>query len=176
MLNTSLGRYVQQHIDAAIAATKGSPVNPVLVLAIGYLESGAGRSALAANYNNHFGIKGTGTAGSITLLTKEYVNGRYIDVPQPFRRYNTYQEGASDFVALLQNKRYARAWTSPNPLSQAHYIWQAGYATDPSYISKLKPIINAAEAMQQQTNYSFNPIALLVLTAGVFYLSGNGKN
>lgn len=169
--------YIQEHAAAAYQATSGTPINMATVLAIGALESGNGASQLASRYNNHFGIKGTGPGGSVTLPTREYRNGRYVTVNEPFRVYSTYEQGVNDLIAVLtQNSRYAAAMPyKSNPLAQLNEIWKAGYATDPAYISKVAPIVKAAEQFQQLSNYSYNPLTLLVISAGIYYLVNHGS-
>lgn len=102
-----------------------------------------GLSGLAANHKNLFGVKGTGTNGSVSLPTKEVVNGQYITVNANFRSYSSYYDSLVDHAKLLTNDRYSKhtaGATSPEQFAKG--IHKAGYATDPSYSDKLIKIIN----------------------------------
>ena len=66
-------------------------------------EDGRGLSYLAYQYNNLFGIKGTGTAGSVDLLTgEETVLGQRYMTTAGFRAYYTYTESMEDRAELLK--------------------------------------------------------------------------
>lgn len=171
MAQNALLQYLQTHYADAKLATEGTAISPIVVLSIGAFESGYGRSGLTKNANNHFGIKGTGNAGSVTYMTKEYTNGRYIDIPQQFAAYTSYLESAKAFVRLLSSRRYAPAFRYPNPLTQLHAVWQLGYATDPAYISKITPIVKSAEQLQLVSNYTFNPMVLIAVAAGIYLVT-----
>jgi len=159
------------HYQDAIDATKQTAVNPITVLAMGALESGFGKSGLARLHGNYFGIKGTSPYGSINLPTLEYRNGQYVRVQQPFRVYPGFKESAADFVRLINtNTRYVGALQTFDPLSQITAIWRAGYATDPNYVSKLKPIVDQANALNVTTNQAMHPLTLLIIAAGTYFI------
>lgn len=66
-------------------------------------DSGQGLSYLAYQYNNLFGIKGTGTAGSVNMLTGEQTAaGENYMITAGFRVYNTYTECMEDRAKLLK--------------------------------------------------------------------------
>ena len=65
-------------------------------------EDGKGLSGLAYNYCNLFGIKGTGTAGSVSMQTMEMnVLGELYSDRAGFRAYNTYTECIEDRSKIL---------------------------------------------------------------------------
>jgi len=67
-------------------------------------EDGKGLSYLAYQYNNLFGIKGTGTAGSVSMNTGEQTpNGISYMTRAGFRVYNTYTECIQDRAELLDD-------------------------------------------------------------------------
>ena len=80
-----------------------SKVPASLTIAQGALESAWGNSSLTARANNLFGIKGAGPAGSISIETTEYVNGRAIKVNAVFRAYHHWSESISDHSEILVN-------------------------------------------------------------------------
>lgn len=62
-----------------------------------------GLSYLAYQYCNLFGIKGTGTAGTVNMLTGEQkASGEFYSTTAGFRVYNTYTECIEDRTSLLQ--------------------------------------------------------------------------
>ncbi len=131
----------------------GVPASVTIAQAI--LESGWGRSELSRQANNFFGIKGTGPAGSVTMRTREVINGREIYVDAQFRRYHTPQESFADHARLFtQNRRYAEAMRHTHDAFRfAAEIHRAGYATDPEYTNKLHSL------MRQYNLTQFDAIA-----------------
>ena len=123
---------------------RSSNVPASVTIAQAILESGWGRSTLATQGLNYFGIKGSGPCGSITLPTQEWVNGRYVTVNAAFRQYCTVQQSLEDHAwFFLDNSRYQGAMgAASSPAAFAQQIAAAGYATDPSYASKLISLIN----------------------------------
>ena len=66
-------------------------------------EEGKGLSYLAYQYNNLFGIKGTGPAGSVGMRTCEQASdGSAYMITSGFRVYNTYTECIEDRTELLK--------------------------------------------------------------------------
>lgn len=66
-------------------------------------EEGKGLSYLAYQYNNLFGIKGTGTAGSVSMKTGEQrADGTSYTIRAGFRAYHTYTESMEDRAELLE--------------------------------------------------------------------------
>jgi len=132
---------VKQEMDRV-----GIPASIKMAQAI--LESASGRSTLARQSNNHFGIKcgKNWTGGEVYRHDDDYKNG--LLVRSCFRAYD---DPAKSFMAhsdfLTSNQRYRflfdldiydyKAW--------AHGLRKAGYATDPNYPSKLIKIIEEYE-------------------------------
>ncbi len=117
--------------------TTGVPASVTIAQAI--LESDWGRSGLTRQANNYFGIKGTGPAGSVTMRTREVINGRDVYVNAQFRKYNSAAESFTDHAQFfIRNQRYATAMQhTHDPWRFAAEIHRAGYATDPAYTQKL---------------------------------------
>ena len=111
-------------------------------------------------------IKGTGPAGSVTILTTEYysaadvakarANGDLVkilgtsgaktkvQVKARFRAYNNYGEAIDDHFALLKKSRYVNAgvWQAKTPREFAEAVKRGGYATDPNYVTLIMSIVN----------------------------------
>lgn len=95
------------------------------------LESGFGKHI--AGKNNLGGRKGKGT----TLWTTEVVNGLPQKIKQEFKDYDSIEDYALGHVNLLLGSRY-QAFNG----DFASRVVSGGYATDPSYKSKLTSIYN----------------------------------
>lgn len=73
------------------------------------LESGWGKSKLAAAYHNYFGLKcGTKWTGkSVNLTTQEeYTAGTLTTIKDNFRVYDSMEEGVKGYFEFLQLARY----------------------------------------------------------------------
>ena len=139
----------------AIETQRNTGVPASVTIAQAILESGWGKSSLAREANNFFGIKGTGPAGYVIKPTKEYVNGRWITVNAKFKAYHNPQESFEDHARLIaNNRRYSKAMENLNdPKQFARELQRAGYATDPNYANKLISI------MDKYNLYQFDKIA-----------------
>ncbi|QUW04435.1 LysM peptidoglycan-binding domain-containing protein [Chloracidobacterium validum] len=127
----------------AIRSQRATGVPASVTIAQAILESGWGRSALTRQANNYFGIKGTGPAGSVTMRTREVLNGREVYVNAQFRKYNSAAESFADHAQFfIRNPRYATAMRHTNDAFRfAAEIHRAGYATDPNYTNLLHRIM-----------------------------------
>lgn len=112
------------------------------------LETGWGQSVPVDKYsgkfsNNLFGIKGTGSAGSVVSNTWEEYNGNTFRIDAEFRAYKNINESWTDHKKLLLEKeRYGifRDVMHDSTLG-AWAIRRAGYATDSQYPIKLMNLI-----------------------------------
>jgi Mannosyl-glycoprotein endo-beta-N-acetylglucosaminidase len=137
--------------DAASAARQtasltGVPASVTVAQAI--LESDWGRSTLAQNANNYFGMKVMGTLGNDGLVwmpTSEYdASGQLYQTTSAFRAYKSLADSMADHDRLLANaSRYAGAMQVKNdPKQFASMIAQEGYSTDPAYADKLVALMD----------------------------------
>jgi hypothetical protein len=123
-------------------------------VAQGILESDSGTATAGAN--NYFGIKaqqvdpGTGTftwgssaIGCVNVPTFESEGGTPVRIIAAFRLYRTMRGSFVDHGRFLrENPRYASAFRyRRDPRRFAKALQRAGYATDPSYSSKLIALI-----------------------------------
>ncbi len=129
--------YIERYAAMACEQEQVWKIPASITLAQGLLESGAGRSTLASQGNNHFGIKCHKTWQGESMLRSD-------DAPDEcFRVYQSAEQSFEDHSRFLQGKRYKglydldpsdyRAW--------AHGLKQCGYATDPNYAVRLISII-----------------------------------
>ena len=137
--------YISQYKQIAVAEMHRTGIPASIKMAQALLESGAGRSSLANQANNHFGIKcgGRWKGGTYYLHDDDY-NKKGELIKSCFRHFDSAEHS---FVAhsefLVTQNRYAflfdfgardyRAW--------ANGLKKAGYATDKKYPQKLINII-----------------------------------
>lgn len=143
--------YIIKYASHVINVSKNTPLFPSVMMAQAILESASregvpGGSLLAAKYNNHFGIKASsGWRGEkVELRTEEFINGAMKTAKAWFRVYqNAWQSFADRVHFLLKNPRYQMGgvFAAATADDQAHAIQRSGYATDPSYATKLIAII-----------------------------------
>ena len=108
------------------------------------LESFWGRSLLAQNAMNLFGVKADASwLGEVwEHNTREYLRGQWVMVPARWRKYKDWKGCMDDHAGfLLSNQRYNRCFMYADGVSFAQAVADAGYATDPDYADKLISII-----------------------------------
>lgn len=130
--------YLEKYAAYAVEEMLKSGVPASITLAQGMLESNYGRSELAVNANNHFGIQchSSWTGASY----KSMDSGQMRD----FRKYETVLGSYHDHSKFLSgNKRYQALFE----LDRSDYkgwatgLQKAGYAEDPAYAAKLISVI-----------------------------------
>lgn len=121
-------------------------VLPSVCIAQAALESAWGTSAMMTKANAYFGIKaGSNWKGKVySSKTKEcYAGIGFTTITGVFRAYDSLADSISDYYNLIcNNSRYASAVNNSNPRNTITAIKNAGYATDPNYISDVMAIIN----------------------------------
>jgi flagellar protein FlgJ len=136
---------------AAQAARQGAQMTGVpasVTVAQAILESDWGRSTLAQDANNYFGMKVMGTLGNDGLVwmpTSEYdASGQLYQTTSAFRAYKSLADSMLDHDRLLQlASRYSGAMQArANPQQFAALIAQEGYSTDPAYADKLVALMD----------------------------------
>jgi len=150
-LPANAGEFVRTMLPHAQAAADKLGVSVRAVLAHAALETGWGkhmpRSADGSSSNNLFGIKaGASWDGArARVSTTEYENGVAVRRVDSFRAYDSPSGAFSDYADLISgNPRYAAALGSGDDVHGfAKALQRAGYATDPSYASKLARIADS---------------------------------
>lgn len=147
-----LGAHTPEGFVASIwphaqGAARELGVDPRALVAQAALETGWGKRQIkhgdGSTAHNLFGIKATGWKGaSATTGTHEYVDGVRRNETASFRSYASPAESFADYVRLLKtNPRYQKALQAGTSVAGfARGLQQAGYATDPSYASKIAAI------------------------------------
>ncbi len=127
-------RYIARYEDIAKKEMKEYGVPASITLAQGILESQSGKSKLAMEGNNHFGIKCHNNWHGEKILHDDN------KAQECFRKYNNPEESFKDHSQFLAGrKRYAFLFRLPitDYEAWARGLKKAGYATDPSYPDKL---------------------------------------
>ena len=122
--------YVEQYKAMAIENMHRTGVPASITLAQGILESGVGKSPLAVEANNHFGIK----------CHKEWTGPTFTmdddEKNECFRKYATVLDSYLDHAAFLKSRpRYADLFKLEitDYKGWANGLKAAGYATNPNY-------------------------------------------
>lgn len=116
--------------------------SPIIAQAI--LESGWGKSKLAADYHNYFGMKcGTKWTGpSVNMTTQEeYAAGTLTTIKDNFRVYDNMEDGVKGYFEFIQLSRYENLKGITDPQKYIETIKNDGYATSSTYVDSLMQII-----------------------------------
>jgi LysM repeat protein len=130
-------QYINEHKDDAIREMQKSGVPASITMAQACLESSDGKSPLAVEANNHFGIKCANWSGPSYTQDDD-------EKDECFRKYNTALESYDDHSNFLKTRpRYAFLFElDPTDYKGwAKGLKKAGYATDPAYADRLIKII-----------------------------------
>ena len=145
--NQAYWTYIDKYKDWAIEQMHQYRIPASITLAQGLLESNAGRSRLATQANNHFGIKVGGTWTGPYIIQSD-------DRPDDkFRKYKSARESFIDHSQFLQGKRYQGLFRlSPTDYKGwARGLKAAGYATNPAYAESLIRVIEMYNLQQFDT-------------------------
>ena len=136
--NQSYMSYIEKYKDIAISEMYRSGIPASITLAQGLLESGAGKSQLAAKSNNHFGIKCHNGWQGGRVYHDDDAKG------ECFRKYDNPEDSYrdhSDFLRYRGRYTFLFDFQITDYKSWAYGLKKAGYATDPNYPNKLITII-----------------------------------
>lgn len=139
--------YINQYKDMAVDQMRRYRIPASITLAQGLLESNAGRSTLATQANNHFGIKCGGSwTGPYVLRNDDAPN-------EKFRKYNNASESYEDHSKFLQGRRYQGLFqlNITDYQGWARGLKAAGYATSPTYAESLIRLIEMYNLAQFDT-------------------------
>lgn len=146
--------YIDKYAVLAVHEMYRSGVPASITLAQGMLESGNGLSELAVKGNNHFGIKCHNNWTGGKMYHDDDAKG------ECFRKYSdpelSYRDH-SDFLRYRDRYKFLFDLELTDYKGWAHGLKKAGYATDPSYPSKLIRLIetyNLHEYDRKPSNFS----------------------
>lgn len=133
--------YIDQYKTLALEQQRLYGIPAPITLAQGIMESGAGKSDVATNANNHFGIKSLGgwSGGVYRAWDDEAVKSK-------FRVYSSVRESFEDHSQLIKNNnRYQSLFNISiyDYRGWANGLQRAGYATAKNYAKALIGYIDA---------------------------------
>ncbi|ARV07343.1 N-acetylmuramidase [Polaribacter sp. SA4-10] len=137
-LNKHTLAYIRKYAPIAVKEMHAYEIPASITLAQGILESGRGRSELAAKSNNHFGIK------CHTKWQGERVYHDDDEKGECFRKYQYVETSYNDHSEFLTKRsRYSFLFNyrKKDYKKWAKGLKKAGYATDKQYPNKLIKII-----------------------------------
>jgi len=126
--------YIETYRGIAVAEMKRTGIPASITLAQGMIESDYGRSPLARDANNHFGIK----CHSDWTGPKVYHHDDSRD--ECFRKYSKAQDSFydhSEFLRTVPRYRFLFDIPATDYKSWARGLKKAGYATNPEYANML---------------------------------------
>ena len=175
---TDIAAYVQKY-----AASYGILIHsPIIAQAI--LESGWGKSKLAATYHNYFGLKcGTKWTGkSVNLSTQEeYTAGTLSTIKDNFRVFDSMEEGVKGYFEFIQLARYQNLKGITDPKTYLETIKADGYATSSTYVQNTYALV-LQYSLTQYDGKEVNTMGktaqdvLNVMRSWTGYSEANGKH
>lgn len=136
-VNVTYQNYIDTYKAIAVEQMLKHRIPASVTLAQALLESGAGKSRLAIQANNHFGIKCGGEWSGPYIRQDDDAKG------EKFRVYRNATESYEDHSRFLKRPRYASLFTLSifDYKGWCHGLKKCGYATNPQYAIKLIDII-----------------------------------
>lgn len=156
-MNRQQNDFLRLAVPAAQASQRKYGVPASVTIAQAILESsnalGWGRSQLATEANNFFGIKATDTENPdhyIELPTHEYLHNHIELIEAKFARYEDPAQSFDAHARLLAvAKRYESAmYAAKDPELFCIRLQQCGYSTNPSYAVTLQKLIKEYDLAQ----------------------------
>jgi len=150
--NQAYWTYIDRYKDWAIEQMHQYGIPASITLAQGMLESNAGRSRLAIEANNHFGIKvGSTWTGPYVIKSDDRPDDR-------FRKYKSARESFIDHSKFLQQRRYQGLYRlgRTDYKAWARGLKAAGYATNPNYADALIRVIEMYNLHQFDTGKGYS--------------------
>ena len=134
--------YIDTYSDIAIREMVDYGIPASITLAQGILESGVGKSRLAVEANNHFGIKchndWTGETITHDVDRRRECFRKYDDAEESFIDHSQFLKSKARYSFLFElDRRDYKGW--------AKGLKQAGYATDKNYSDRLVTLIEDLE-------------------------------
>lgn len=144
-----VSNYIAQYSDLAVSEMRKTGIPASITLAQGMIESDYGRSRLATEANNHFGIKCHNDWKGSTI--KHHDDNRN----ECFRKYRKPEESFYDHSDFLTStSRYSSLFelSGTDYRSWAKGLKKAGYATNPDYANMLIRKIEELELWRYDLN------------------------
>ena len=110
------------------------------------LESGWGKSKLATNFHNYFGLKcGSSWKGkSVNMKTfEEFKAGTLTQISDNFRVFDNLESGVKGYLDFINTKRYSNLKNVSSPKEYLQIIKNDGYATSSTYVDSIMKIVTS---------------------------------
>lgn len=136
--------FIEKIGEAAVKYYSKYKILPSLTIAQAILESAWGRSGLAKDCNNFFGMKWTRGCGcdfKIYTTSEQRANGTYYKVEARFRKYKTVEDGIKGYYDFLQYPRYKNLKGVVDYKEVCKLIRLDGWATSLTYTQNLIKLI-----------------------------------
>ncbi|MDT2813826.1 glycoside hydrolase family 73 protein [Vagococcus carniphilus] len=147
--------FIKTLVPVAKELHQSHGILPSIIIGQAILESDWGSSELSAKYNNLFGIKSFSPDDeSVKLKTKEYKDGKWIEINANFKVYASWEDCMRDHTLLFVNGvdwdpyLYQGVLLASDYKTAAKALQAAGYATDPDYAAKIMSVIEKNELYQ----------------------------
>lgn len=124
---------------------------PSAIIAQACLESNYGKSSLASNYFNYFGMKcGSYWKGkSVNMWTKEeFKPGTMTTIKDNFRVYDSMEAGVRGYFDFIATERYKNLKEASSPRDYLAKIKADGYATAATYVDAVMSVISNYNLIQ----------------------------
>ncbi|MBO4646326.1 MAG: glucosaminidase domain-containing protein [Bacteroidales bacterium] len=142
--------YIETYKELAINKMYEYKIPASITIAQGIFESACGKSHLAVDGNNHFGIKcHKGWEGDTILIDDD-------ELQECFRKYTSVEESFNDHSNFLKTRqRYASLFSLDvmDYPGWARGLKAAGYATNPEYANRLISLIERFHIARLDTFY-----------------------
>jgi LysM repeat protein len=161
--STNSNAYIEQLASHAQSIAGPNNLYASVMIAQAVIESGWGQSGLSQSpYHNLFGIKGSYNGETVYMNTQEYLNGQWVTMKEPFRKYPSFTESFQDNANTLKNVSlqpgvyyYSGAWKSNTSSYRDATEWLTGrYATAPNYASALNSVIESYDLTRYDSSTS----------------------
>lgn len=147
--------FINKLVPVAEELHQSHGILPSIIIGQAILESDWGSSELSEKYNNLFGIKSfSPNDDSVKLKTKEFKDGKWIEINANFKVYASWEDCMRDHTLLFVNGvdwdpyLYQGVLLASDYKTAANALQAAGYATDPDYASKIISVIEKNELYQ----------------------------
>lgn len=152
--NVSIDQFVKSIWPYAQQAASLIGLDPKVLMAQVALETGWGRFIAkdvdGSSSYNLFNIKAHNVDEAVRIKTTEYQGDQAFKTTALFKKYPTVEQSFNDYITLIQeNSRYKNALSHvDSPDRYVNALYDAGYATDPSYADKILSIYHGDELRQ----------------------------
>lgn len=153
--STTNSEFINELVPVAKELQQTYGILPSIILGQAILESDWGKSELSAKYNNLFGIKSFySNDDSVKLTTKEYKDGKWIEIKANFKVYASWEDCMRDHTLLFVNGvdwdpyLYQGVLLASDYKTAAKALQASGYATDPGYANKIIEVIESNKLYQ----------------------------